>query len=351
MNLEEKQNFLVNCAFFIAVSAIIFFSLKFAFLYLTPFLIGVIIACLIQKPAQIIAVRTKLKKEKCAAVLSVLAYAAVLAVVITAIWVIVEKADCLTENLICLSDSIKNVTQNFYKFISQFFDRFDSDINFAVKRVINDTVGNFTDRAVSVVSNTVTSIIKNIPTLFITSLVTVVATCYIAKDYSRLKQFLKGIISEKICKNAIVIKNIFTESVLKFLYGYLKIAGITFIELSIGFLILGINNFFAVAFIISLIDLLPVFGVGTVMLPWSVILFLQNNIKLATGILILYAVVSIVRNFIEPKIIGKQIGINPLFTLVSMYVGLKTAGIAGMLLFPIVLIVLFSFYRNKVYEG
>ena len=69
----------------------------------------------------------------------------------------------------------------------------------------------------------------------------------------------------------------------------------------------------------------------------------------ATGILILYAVVSIVRNFIEPKIIGKQIGINPLFTLVSMYVGLKTAGIAGMLLFPVVLIVLFSFYRNKVY--
>lgn len=351
MNLEEKQNFLVDCAYFVTVAAIAFLAVKFAFLYLMPFVVGVIIACIIQKPAQVIAKRTKLKREKCAAVLSVLAYAAVVAVAISAIWVIVEKADSLTENLIRLSENIKKATQNFYKYISQFFDRFDSDINFAVKRVISDTVENFTERAISIVSNTVTSIVKNIPTIFITSLVTVVATCYIAKDYSRLKKFLKGIISEKICKNATVIKNIFTESVLKFLYGYLKIAGITFIELSIGFFILDINNFFATAFIVSLIDLLPVFGVGTVMLPWSVFLFLQNNIKLATGILILYAVVSIVRNFIEPKIIGKQIGINPLFTLVSMYVGLKTAGIAGMLLFPVVLIVLFSFYRKKVYEG
>lgn len=347
MNLGKKQNFLVNFAFYATVLLIVFFSFKFVIFYMSPFLIGAVIACLMQKPAKALSARTNIKKESCAAVLSIFTYVAVLAATVLFVWLALANSSNLTDYLTALGNTLKNTAKSFNLYISSF--KSDNDWSFDVNNVINDTVGKFMGMAVSAVSNTAASIIKNIPIIFITSLVTVVATCYIAKDYDKLKRFLKGIANEKICENAIVIKGIFTESVLKFVCGYLKIAAITFAELCIGFFILGIKNFLVVAFFVSLIDLLPVFGVGTVMLPWSVILLLQNNIKLAVGITVLYAIVSVIRNFIEPKIIGKQIGINPLFTLVSMFVGLKIAGVAGMLFFPIALIVLFSFYSNKIH--
>lgn len=348
MNLEEKQKFLVNFAFFLTVFGITFFSLKFTFVYFSPFLIGVIIAYLMQKPAVLIASKMRLKKEKCAALLSVVTYAAVLLIFVLIGWFVIEKAGLLIDYLLGFGDVLKNISETVYKLLSRFYTEFNSS---AFEKVIADTTSNFTTKAVSIVSNIVTSIIKNIPKLFFSAIVTVVASCYIAKDYDRLKQFIKGIISEKIYKNSVIIKNIFTDCILKFLFGYLKLSALTFIELLIGFFLLGIKRFFLIALLVSFVDLLPVFGTGTVLLPWSVILFLQHDYKLAFGIAVLYVIVSIVRNFAEPKIIGKQIGINPLFTLISMFVGLKIAGIAGAIIFPIAMIVIFTFCRNKIYTS
>jgi predicted PurR-regulated permease PerM len=94
--------------------------------------------------------------------------------------------------------------------------------------------------------------------------------------------------------------------------------GLTFVELTVGFLLLKIKYAILVALLVALIDLLPVFGTGTVLLPWGFFELFMGSATKGVGILLLYFVVTIVRNFAEPKIIGKQIGINPLFTLISM---------------------------------
>ena len=339
MNLEEKQKFLIDFAFIITVFGIIFFSFKFAFLYLLPFLIGVIIANLVQKPAEFIFQKTKLKKEICAAVLSVMSYVAVLLLIVLLAWLIFSKTNSFIEYLSGLGGFFENATNTINQYFANFSDFFGENFSNTFEKVITDTLSGFTTKIISFISSTVTAVIKNIPAFFVTAVVTVVATCYIAKDYDRLKKFLRGIISEKVYKNIVIIKDIFTDSILKFSFGYLKLMSLTFSELLIGFFILDIKNFFIVALLVSVIDLLPIFGTGTVLLPWAVILFMQGDFKSGIGMIILYIVISFVRNFAEPKIIGKQIGINPLFTLVSMFVGLKVAGIVG--------IVIFTYYRNR----
>ena len=97
-------------------------------------------------------------------------------------------------------------------------------------------------------------------------------------------------------------------------------------------------------------DLLPVFGTGIILLPWSVFSFLQSNYKNGFGLVALYLIIMIVRNFAEPKIIGKQININPIFTLLFIFIGLRIGGIMGMLLFPLILTVVFTYYRRQIYN-
>ena len=173
-----------------------------------------------------------------------------------------------------------------------------------------------------------------------------VASCYIAKDYDRLKKFALGIIPKEKTEKIVAVKRIFTENAFKFIKGYGIIAAVTFLELSAALALLGVKKPVLKALMISLVDAMPVLGIGTIIIPWSTAELLNNNFYFGFGLLASYAVIVIIRNFLEPKIIGEQIGINPVFTLVAMFLGLKVAGITGLLLFPLSLTVAFEYYRR-----
>ena len=135
------------------------------------------------------------------------------------------------------------------------------------------------------------------------------------------------------------------KSVLK---GYLLTVGITFLQLYVGFLILGMDYALTIALITALVDILPVIGVGTVLVPWAAVKLIAGANYQGFGLLIIFAVVSVVREIIEPKIIGKSIGLHPLATLFSMYIGLETCGFLGMITFPVLLIAIKSFATRKI---
>ena len=135
-------------------------------------------------------------------------------------------------------------------------------------------------------------------------------------------------------------------SVFKLLKGYAILMLMTFLELSAGFLILRVKYALLLSLLIAVIDILPVLGTGTVLIPWGIAEILFKNTGLGIGILVIYAVITVIRNFAEPKIIGRQIGINPLFTLLSMFIGIKLLGFAGVIIFPTALIVTVKYYSE-----
>ena len=158
---------------------------------------------------------------------------------------------------------------------------------------------------------------------------------------------MRGFCGQKIYDNAVKIKNILVNSVFKFAKGYLIILGITFSELFLGFTVLKIKYVLLLAAVISLIDILPVLGTGTVLIPWAAVEFIMGNTAKGTSLAALYIVITVVRNFAEPKIIGKQMGIKPLFTLLAMFIGIKLFGLAGIFILPIMLIVVIEYYKDK----
>ncbi|HEX3026964.1 MAG TPA: AI-2E family transporter, partial [Clostridia bacterium] len=91
---------------------------------------------------------------------------------------------------------------------------------------------------------------------------------------------------------------------------------------------------------IALVDILPVLGTGTVMIPWAIIEMITGDVTMGLSIGVLYGVITLIRNIIEPKLVGYHIGLHPLVTLMAMFIGLSVMGVPGMFLFPITLIIL-----------
>lgn len=126
----------------------------------------------------------------------------------------------------------------------------------------------------------------------------------------------------------------------------LKLMSVTFLVLTAGFLILGVDSPVLLGLLIALIDALPVFGVGVVLIPWGLLQFLQGNSVPGAGLLCLYGVAALLRTALEPRLLGKQIGLDPLLTLLALYAGHYFLGILGMILFPIAAILLKQFWNH-----
>lgn len=115
----------------------------------------------------------------------------------------------------------------------------------------------------------------------------------------------------------------------------LKLSGITWILLTLGLILLRVPYAVLWSSLIALLDAFPVLGTGTVLLPWSLLCFSQGETVRAIGLLAIYAVISLSRSILEPKLVGKHLGLDPLATLFSLYAGYKLWGLGGMILAPI----------------
>ena len=115
---------------------------------------------------------------------------------------------------------------------------------------------------------------------------------------------------------------------------------ITFIELSIGLSIVRVENAITIALLIACVDILPVLGTGGIVIPWIFIELFKGNIPLAIGLTIIYVTITVVRNIIEPKIVGQQVGLHPIIMLVCIFIGARLFGFLGIFALPIMVIIL-----------
>lgn len=348
MDYEAKKVFLVNMGVAIVTCGLVYLIFRFMLAYLLPFVVGIILAFLMQKPAAVLAPKLKLKTGTCAALLVALTYAVLIALMVFAIVRISVMAggflNDLPSHLMRLTKYITRVYGN----ISHRLDDLPDGTFKTIDEMARTALGNLTVGVTGFFSNFAASFAKATPQFLISAIVTVVASCYFAKDFTLIVRFFRNFLKQKTYNTIVRIKNILTDSLLKFLLGYLILMGITYVELLCGFLVLRIKYAPLIALIVALIDVLPVLGTGTVLIPWAVFAVASGNTAFGIGLGVLYGFMAIIRNFLEPRIIGKQIGINPMLSLLTMFIGLKLFGMVGMILMPISFIVLITFYKQEM---
>ena len=171
--------------------------------------------------------------------------------------------------------------------------------------------------------------------LLISTAVAVLSSVYLALEYEDIKEYMLGLLSKGARERTQRLIDRIGKGFKGYITAYGKMFLITFSLLYIGLFILGRRYAFLLAVIVAALDLLPFFGTGIVLVPWGVILLFGGDYAVGVGMLVLFAVITVVRQIAEPRLIGKGIGIHPLASLISIYIGLRTFGFWGMILAPI----------------
>ena len=197
-------------------------------------------------------------------------------------------------------------------------------------------------RGLSVVS----AFTAGIPGFLIAFIFTIMTSFFLSMQYDTVVKFLKYQPPKKVRESVAEIIDILQKTVLKYLSAYIKIMCVTFIEVFIGLSVLKVEGAILIALIIAVFDALPVLGTGAIVIPWAVIECIKGNFALALGLIILYAIVTIVRNIVEPKIVGDKLGLNPIVSLTSIYLGFQLIGVLGMIIMPMLTQILLQLHRR-----
>lgn len=339
MDFQAKKRFLINFLYVTVIVGITIIICRFLLFRMFPFILSLIVAALSQRPSVFLSEKARFKKPMCAMFLAAGIYLSVFTLIVFLAYRLIISSAGLIEYLPKIFSTVGEWANGLTNMISNYLPE---KYNFSFDAVLENILKNLTSTLTDLIKKAVTAA----PSLLLSSVVALVASCYIAKDFDGLAKFLKSITSEQIYKRFLRIKLIFKESIFKILKGYVILLVITYFELWAGLAILKISNAYVWAFLIAIIDFLPVLGTGIVMIPWAVYCAISGNVALSVGLAVLYIIMVIIRNFIEPKIVSQQIGINPLFTLFSMYLGLKLFGGAGLVIFPLIFIVTIKYYKE-----
>lgn len=175
----------------------------------------------------------------------------------------------------------------------------------------------------------------------------ILATFMISAKLPAIRQWINNRLPPAWHEKHLPMLRHFKKAVFGWLFAQLRLMGVTFLVLMAGFFILQISYAPLWAALISFVDALPVLGTGTVLVPWSLVCFLQGDHVRAIGLLGVYAVVSLLRSVLEPRLVGKQLGLDPLITLAAMYTGYRLWGIPGMLFSPLLTVTAVQFFTAE----
>lgn len=347
MNLEKRKNFIINIIYFSIIAVLIYFAVKFLSSYLTPFLIGIFASFIVQRPANFIHKKAKIPKGAITIILVILTYILIIALLgIVSYLLYILLANFVQKEIPSYLPTIKSAFEGLNIWFATAFKDLPNEVIASIQSLPETIINKVATLGGSFAAEFGLNLAKATPQTIITIIVTIVASCYIALDYDRVIRFLKAQLSARAIDIITNVKELFTKNIFRMLRGYLILMLITFLELCVFIALLGFKNFAVIAAVIAIVDVLPVLGVGTIVIPWSLISLLTGNYFAAIILILAYIVIAIVRNFLEPRIVGHQIGLNPLVMLVALFVGLKLMGFAGMFILPLLMITIVELHKK-----
>lgn len=366
--VEKRRALLINVAYFALIIGAFYLFMRYAFWTVSPFIFAFFIAMLLQKPVSAVTGRTRLKKgfvSFIAVLFIAVFFAGLLALAGTTVFTELKGfATKLTETFKSIPEFISGIESWILSLLEPLPDTIESSLAASVGEFTESLLSAFSQNSVIMPSadklsslqfdfsalltplSGVISTASKLPAFLISIIVFFIATCFITADYDRIVSFIKRQLPGD--KRAALTKTkLLTLSTLgKMIKAYCLIICITFTEILIGLTALNLLGFYSgsyrvvISLCIALVDIFPILGSGTVLIPWGIISLLRGNIGLGIGLLILYVIITVLRQYIEPKLVAGQLGLPPAATLVAMYLGLKIFGIPGIFMLPLIITVL-----------
>lgn len=332
----------------------LYVALKLSLFYM-PFLVAFIISLIIEPAIKFIMAKTKLTRRTSSIIIFIVVSAIILGSLTWILITLFSESSSLLQGLNNYFDKAYIQLQNLMASFQ--FDKIH--VSDEVLNVIQNSTGDLLETASNWMRNLLTSLINlvtSLPSIAICVGISVVALYFICVDkiyiLDQVEHHLPKVWVRKIGRHL--------KDLIQTLGGYLKAEAmlvlVSFVISLIGLYILQFAGFkieypLLMALFIGFVDALPILGSGTVMIPWAIICAINGDINLGIAVIVLLIVMSVARQILEPKLVSKNIGVHPIFTLIAMYTGFKVIGIMGLLIGPIVLIIVKNIFASLIDQG
>ena len=358
---NPRVHFLINIAYWAVIVAIIFLVFKYLINIMMPIFLAFIFAAIVRPISRALSRETRYVRGKdgnkvlvkrkfhmnrnVAGIISVLVLFVVVGGLLTLI--VVRLTDTIVDFVsfapTFYEQSVLPGITKLYNWVLEVGERFDVSIMDAIEQALPGMISNLgstvTNLSGKIVSG-ITGIASRLPSILLNSIICLIATVFISVDFDRIRLFIRKNLPEKPLRVAVNVKNSFLEMIWQFIKSYAIIFCITVAEITVGLLIVGVGNPLLFGILIGIFDALPIVGSGMILLPWSII-----------TLLIIYAVVVIARQIIEPKIVGKHVGLRPIVTLTCMYAGSKLfGGLIGLFGLPITAAIIMDLNSSGIFH-
>ena len=363
--IEKRRSFIINIVFVVIIVGLFYLAIKYALGIVWPFVVAFFLAMLLQRPVNFLSTKTPLKRG----ISSVIMVLFVLVIVGSILGLIIgrivielkgffdyllikmEDAPAFVDQIQAwlsdtfsflpksLHESIMTATENFLNRLMGIEAKASADAIQAESSGIDFSL-------LSSPLGAVWGTAKQIPMIAVGVLVCVVSCCFMTTDYRTLRDMILSQLSQKRQSAVIRTKQVTFSTLGKMGKAYSIILFVTFMEMLLGLSFLKLIHvydsgyIFAIAFITAVVDIIPVLGTGTILIPWALWSLFTGDVGLGIGLLVVYAIISVIRQVIEPKLVASQLGLPPFVTIMAMYIGSQLFGFVGLFLLPITIMLL-----------
>lgn len=357
------QGVLLRTAVVIAIVIALYYVIDYTLPLIYPFIFGWLIAMMIEPMVRWLEQKGKVPRWISVTIILLLLLAVIFSIIIFLIAEIVVELTHLAK-----------IMPNFFDQFQQIFiDTFTKE-NTHAKRLIDtlqtylqknpdhekqivdsirENIGVIANKGTSLITDILSTIgqyLSNLPFFLTVMIFIILAAFFIGLDWPRLKKLILSYIPDRIQNTSGLVLRDIKKALFGFIRAQLILISITAVIMLVGLLILRVPYAITIALVIGLIDLLPYLGVGAVLVPWIIYLLFTGNFSLAIGLGIVYGVIIIVRQILEPKLLASNVGLDPLLTLIALFIGLKLFGFLGIIIGPVSVVILLALRRAGLFR-
>ena len=339
--MEQKKRFIIQAAYYAVAAAAMYLLLRYALPWLLPFFLALAVAAAVEPALCFVREKMHLKRAFLAAVATLLVVGLTLAAVgglLGALWRqvndLLHRAPQLLAMLPQMMEQLGTRLEEYRVTLPPSAQKAVNDAVAAVGSILGDAAVKLS----AALLDGITKFVRHLPGALLFCVTVVMAIFFTMSSYPQLRAFLLRQVPTEKREAAKALKEGALGAVLKWLRSQIILITVTFLQLLTGLLLLRREYALLLALLIALMDALPIFGAGMALLPWAAVLAIWGDVVGALGLTALYLVVWLVRSFLEPKLLGKSGGLPPLPSLLAIYVGWQAAGVAGMIIGPLLLL-------------
>ncbi len=360
--VEDRRAFVINFIYFSIFVVSFYFIVNYALGYIFPFVFAAVLAVVLQKPVRKISSKLHIKAHGAiSTILVLLIVSLIVGLLVIIVGGLVKEIKGFLEFFFSRFNSVNDVIVVVEEWLNGILVRLPKGMGAKATAYVSDAFENLSLSSMNINMDMLSEplsgawdVVKGIPSFLLSIVITIISCVFMTSEYDFIRDMILSMLSPEKGKRLVKAKKTVLQGVGKLVKAYVTIMLITFTEVFIGLNLMkalgvyGGGYIAIIAFITCIVDIIPVLGTGTVLIPWAIFNILTGDFGQGIGLIVLYVVITVLRQVLEPKLVANQAGLPSVVSIMAMFLGARLFGALGVILTPLTIIILKLMYDEGI---